>query len=144
MAQNVPRNLYQMTRGSKAFMKRCILFWVIGIMILFFLLFFSFKKVYPLQGLYYCENETCFLDALVSYNIAKNLTQDEFLVVQKQTIPLKIREFKNLEKEGGEYVEEILFEIPKMSFFDYEPVEFHLVLQEKSLLSLFFDFFERG
>ncbi len=121
-------------------------FLILIIGLLFFLLFLSFYKVEKrksYQGIYHCE-DVCYLETAIPLEEIKKAKPEQKIVMEEKSFPLKIIDFGEIDSVNATAMQYLEIEIPDLSFYENQTVDFHWLLNEQSLLSLLWNSLKGG
>ncbi len=113
------------------------LFVFLGFVFLIVLIFISrmeLKTIETFQGTYICE-ENCFIKTILPFETVKKLNTNHEIRIENFQEPLKILEFGEVEylNDSPMAVQFMTFEIGEKDYFNFQTIEFQIVMNKESL-----------
>lgn len=142
------KNIYDTVYSLLKEKPKCwILYLFIFLFFLFviFLAFVKIKQTHIYYGKYSCK-KTCTIETAFTIEDVKEVNEENTIIIQNQEYPLKIVSFKEIEyqSETSSVLENVVLEVPKLSFYDNQLVEIRLFQKEKNFLQILWDTLKGG
>lgn len=133
--RSIWNNIYILKREKP---KKLFLFFAL-ILLFFLCIWFSskreFQKSISLEGIYHCDKK-CTLTSTLPLSIAKKLKEQKELQINEKKYPITIKEFGQIStiETMNISVQKVVFDIPKLQYYERQTIEFQLLLEKESLL----------
>lgn len=124
-------------------------FLALGFTLLFFVILFflgrhKFTESQTFSGVYQCARD-CSITSSIPYDFARELKEGMSIIVDHQTFPFQVKTFGEVSfLTDSLVVQTVVFEVPKLSFYDKQTISFSLVTDAKPFYQIILDSMKGG
>ncbi len=142
--KSIYHNTYAILKQKPRYRIFSLCFFFLFLFFVISLFLYKIQTVYPFEGVYDCSKDICTIKTVLSYKEAKKIKNDSFLYLDKEKIPLRVKEFGNVFVEGSVAFQNLIIEVPKQKFYLKETVEVKLIQKEENLITILLNSLKGG